>query len=223
MKLSVHGILTLLFISFAVGVLWTTGVTVYNYDLVSTSPWTFLIYDNDLGIGPDLLDVLIYNIACLGMVLVWITWFHRTYARQATLGKDLKMSPWLATFGWIIPFANLVIVPIAVRDAWRLIVPGDRRGWIVWVWWGMWFFGGLVIPPIIMSRFDAFYSLGAGSYTEAMGLGEALSRGHGGQAFMLLFGVYSGALLKILSVMIFGPWLYIVWMLDRHGSKGSVE
>lgn len=216
MKLSIHGIITLLSILLAMSILWLSGVTVYDYEFVSTSPWTFYIFDNGLGISPDQFDLLIYNVACFGMVLVWITWFHRTYARQRALGKELKFSPWLATFGWIIPFANLFLVPLAVRDAWRLSVPGEKRGWIVWIWWAMWLVGGFAVSFVIMYRFEAFMLSDVGHSAEAMGFVEALSMGNMRQVFGLLFGVHSGVLLKALSLMIFGPWLYIVWTLEQH-------
>ncbi len=70
----------------------------------------------------------------LAALIAFLIWFHRFYAGLRARGAMTRFSPGLATGSWFIPFANLFLPYLAIRDGWRL-VSGAAGGAFVLAWW----------------------------------------------------------------------------------------
>ncbi|MDP8957226.1 MAG: DUF4328 domain-containing protein [Actinomycetota bacterium] len=79
--------------------------------------------------------------------IVWLLWQYRAQSNLSALGAaDLRYSPGWAVGWWFIPFANIVMPYLTMRELWKASDPD--AGAIEWktargtpmlpVWWGTW-------------------------------------------------------------------------------------
>lgn len=106
-------------------------------------------------------------------MLVWFAWMGASLAQALVVGfwgRDagqnvrafgavgLTWSPGWAIGGWFIPYANLVIPFLVLREAWKaaeapFLPPGAWRqvripSWVGW-WWGLWV-AAAALPAVLM-------------------------------------------------------------------------
>ena len=72
----------------------------------------------------------------LTLFILLCVWVYRAHVALRRAGSTTTLSPGLAVGGWFIPFANLVLPFVAVRDAVRL--GKSAAGTLVTVWWPLW-------------------------------------------------------------------------------------
>lgn len=119
-------------------------------------------FDRMQGIDTALLGV--ENLAAfVGMILFIIWTFRATKAIRAS-GKDTKLGPGLAALGWFIPFANVVLPWLGVRDI--LDKLGEKK-MLAGIWWILWLINmplngannfGRQVRTMPDELFDMFYS-----------------------------------------------------------------
>lgn len=95
--------------------------------------------------------------------ILWLVWQYRATKEVWDRGvPGLSIRPGWAVGWWLIPYANLVMPAVAMRqlrDA-SSGAPGSeaaRRGsWIVWLWWALYLLGGVVALfiylPTVLSK-----------------------------------------------------------------------
>jgi hypothetical protein len=108
----------------------------------------------DAALGVDL--ALIWVIAAA--IIVWLIWQHRAHANLRALGVgELKYTPGWAVAWWLIPFANVVMPFLTMRELWKASDP--EAGSIDWVarrttaLLGFWWAGRLVTHLFIQIGF----------------------------------------------------------------------
>lgn len=77
------------------------------------------------------LTMLLYPLFSIAIIITFFIWIYGIF--DARRGKT-SYSPGMAIGGWFIPFANFVLPPLTVRDAWKA-VRGPEGSAIVFVWW----------------------------------------------------------------------------------------
>jgi hypothetical protein len=159
-------------------------------------------------------------------VLVWLAWMGASLAQALVVGfwgRDaaenvrtfgalgLTWSPGWAIGGWFIPYANLVIPFLVLRESWKaaeapFLPPGAWRqvrlpSWTGW-WWGLWV-ATSALPGLLMAPaellvvfgiapwwilvFPALLALGAaaGAYVLFLRFVDALNARHAATAHRL--------------------------------------
>jgi heme/copper-type cytochrome/quinol oxidase subunit 2 len=112
----------------------------------------------DAALGVD--GALIWVIVAAG--IVWLIWQYRAHANLRALGaSELKYSPGWAVGWWFIPFANIVVPFLTMRELWRASDPeagsidwlGHRTAALLGMWWA-----GRLITQILFQIGLAFDS-----------------------------------------------------------------
>jgi len=90
-------------------------------------------------------SVLIWVILAAG--IVWLVWQHRAHSNLSSLGvAGLKYTPGWAVGWWFIPFANVVLPFLTVRELWKASDPesgstewlAQRTIPLLGFWWAGW-------------------------------------------------------------------------------------
>ncbi|HEX8100555.1 MAG TPA: DUF4328 domain-containing protein [Actinomycetota bacterium] len=79
--------------------------------------------------------------------IAWLIWQHHAHRNLRALGAtDLRYSPgWVAGW-WFIPFANVVMPYLTMRELWKASDPEagavewkmNKKTWLLPLWWGTW-------------------------------------------------------------------------------------
>jgi uncharacterized protein DUF4328/zinc ribbon protein len=86
-------------------------------------------------------------VVLLACVIVWCVWQHRANGNLRALGAaNLRFSPGWSVGWWFVPFANIVMPFLAVRELWKASDPeGGSVGWqmvktgpLLPIWWALW-------------------------------------------------------------------------------------
>jgi hypothetical protein len=77
----------------------------------------------------------------IGLVgtILFLVWIHRVYVALRAEQGTTRTSPGMAVGGWFIPFANVILPFLSVREAWQRKM-GSDRSFIVPLWWGAFVF-----------------------------------------------------------------------------------
>lgn len=77
----------------------------------------------------------------LGLVatILFLIWIHRVFVALRLEQGPTRWSSGMAVGGWFIPFANLALPYLTVREAWDRKMGADRS-FIVPLWWGAFVF-----------------------------------------------------------------------------------
>jgi hypothetical protein len=79
--------------------------------------------------------------------IVWLVWQYRAHSNLRALGAtDLRYTPGWAVGWWFIPFANIVMPYLTMRELWKASEPNagavewkiSRSTWLLPMWWGTW-------------------------------------------------------------------------------------
>jgi hypothetical protein len=104
--------------------------------------------DAALGVNAAILWVI------LAAGIVWLIWQHRSHANLRALGAGgLKYSPGWAVGWWFVPFANIVLPFLTMRELWKASEP--EAGSIDWIArrttpiLGLWWAGRLVTQILL--------------------------------------------------------------------------
>jgi len=80
-------------------------------------------------------------ILSLAVAVLWLVWQYRAHSNVRTLVPGTHFRPLWALASWLIPVANLLLPPLAVRELWRVSNP-DVEDWrrarttpLLWLWW----------------------------------------------------------------------------------------
>ena len=116
------------------------------------------------GEGATLLVAVGQALLYLPTRIVYLIWLHRASGNQRPLGaRSVSLSPGWAVGSWFIPFVNLVMPYLAVREIWihsaraargeiRLRAPRTPTGsWLVGLWWALWIFNMFAAVAISMT------------------------------------------------------------------------
>jgi hypothetical protein len=110
-------------------------------------------------------DVAFGLLGFLGLMLlatfiVWLVWQHRAHANLRALGAaNPAYSPGWAVGWWFVPFANVVMPYLTVRELWKASNPdASAIGWkapggavIVGLWWA-----GALLTQVLLQTAPAF-------------------------------------------------------------------
>ena len=103
-------------------------------------------------LGWVLLAMLPVFAAQVAAAITSLRWHHRAQANLADAGLvGLRWSPTWAVLGWLIPYANLVVPFLVMRETWRGSHARAPTGWEAqpvpaWLngWWALWVGGSLL-------------------------------------------------------------------------------
>lgn len=108
---------------------------------------------------------LIYFVVYIIAVVFFLMWLNRAVKNLEPLGIDeYKYSSGMAVGWWFIPFANLVLPFLVVRDLWKASVPGFTgtdwkdlsAGPMLGIWWAAWIVSNLAANIGIRSALKDF-------------------------------------------------------------------
>jgi hypothetical protein len=108
------------------------------------------------GLGLALLGMLgVFLVQAVTAILA-LRWHHAAHANLQRAGlQGMRWSPGWAVAGWLIPYANLVIPFLAMRETWRGSHAEHPTGWAdrpvpSWIgwWWGLWV-GGSTLSMVV--------------------------------------------------------------------------
>ncbi len=89
----------------------------------------------------------VFLLLVLGHLGAWtsvLVWLYRAYANVRVFpGVRPAFPVGLAIGGWFVPFANLVLPPLVVRDLARASEPAGRTRRLVWLWWAAYVLAGI--------------------------------------------------------------------------------
>jgi hypothetical protein len=92
--------------------------------------------------------------------ILWLFWQFRSQSNVRALGAPgMRFRPTFTVLAWMVPVANLVLPPLAVRELWRAsdpdVAPGEwrrtRTSPVIWLWW-LAFLAGLVLLAFAYGR-----------------------------------------------------------------------
>lgn len=103
---------------------------------------------------------LAFLVALVAAAVAWSMWTWRASKNLHTLAKNNRaptpaFSPGWSVAFWFVPLANFVVPLLVHRD---LLAKSDperpRRGWVVVLWWGVWFLAWLLTSSVDRSTLD---------------------------------------------------------------------
>jgi hypothetical protein len=78
---------------------------------------------------------LIYTVVTVVGIVFYMMWQHRAFWNARAFGNETKFSPGWSVGWWFIPFANLVMAGLVLRDLWRVSAGrGSPNGLPVLIW-----------------------------------------------------------------------------------------
>jgi hypothetical protein len=86
-------------------------------------------------------DCMLLVVLSLAVAVLWFVWQYRAHANMRALVPGTRFRPLWGLASWVIPGANLVLAPMAMRELWRASNP-DVEDWrrarttpLLWLWW----------------------------------------------------------------------------------------
>jgi len=86
-------------------------------------------------------DCALLVVLSAAVAVLWFVWQYRAHANMRALLPGTRFRPLWGLASWVIPGANLVLAPLAVRELWRASNP-DVEDWrrarttpLLWLWW----------------------------------------------------------------------------------------
>ena len=140
------------------------GIELWNLSLLRQAEAGTLTAAQERTFGQVVLGWLgVYAIAALGFLISYMMWQYRAVYNVRQTTGDSRFGPGLSVGGWFIPFANLVMPWLALRDL------AERSGvtlpLAVGLWWVAWLASG-VASRVADSSYEA--ALGTGRLETAM-------------------------------------------------------
>ncbi len=92
-------------------------------------------------------SAVLFAVLLVASGIVWVVWQYRAHSNLRALGAaDLRYTPGWAVGWWFIPFANIVMPYLTMRELWKASDPAAgavdwkmaRRTPLLPWWWGIW-------------------------------------------------------------------------------------
>ena len=157
-------------------------------------------------------DCTLLVILTVAVAVLWAIWQYRAHANVRALVSGARFRPLWGLASWVIPGANLVLAPLAMRELWRASNP-DEEDWrrarttpLLWLWWL------LILAGLSLAVWSLLPVVGGGVTTSDLFIRDHRAVIAGGLgipaavAAALLFGLLQGRMVLKEDRVRLGAW-----------------
>jgi hypothetical protein len=157
-------------------------------------------------------DCSLLVILTVAVAVLWAIWQYRAHANVRALVPGARFRPLWGLASWVIPGANLVLAPLAMRELWRASNP-DVEDWrrarttpLLWLWWL------LILAGLSLAVWSLLPMFGGGVTTSDLFIRDHRAVIAGGLgipaavAAALLFGLLQGRMVLKEDRVRLGAW-----------------